>query len=87
MWKYIVATGIGIVVALVIRAGAGDVWRKIVFYGGAVTIIFLKITGIFATAISWPYAIVLGAVGVITDAQSTAIDDERALTLMSNGSK
>jgi len=86
MWKYIITFGIGLVVAQVLRAGPGDVWRKVVFYGGAMAIIILKVTGIFATAVSWPYVVVLGAVGVITDASSTAIDDARAFPNTANRS-
>jgi len=85
-WKYILTFVALVVVAEVIRAGPGDIWRKIVFYGGAAAIVVLKISGLFITAISWWYVLILGAVGVVTDASSTAIDDARAIPLSSNRS-
>lgn len=80
MGKYLATAAILIAAALVIRAGAGDTVKKTIFYGGAVGLAVLKAIGFISTAaLSWPFIILLGIAGAVTDVSSTAIDDSRAI--------
>src|SRR5690349_22644752 len=51
-----------------------DAWRKLVFYGGAATIIGLKAYGTFAKRVPWWLVIVLAGIGIITDRKSTRLN-------------
>lgn len=41
--------------------------KKILFFGGAILVLVLKVYGLIATALAWPFAIILGFIGVITE--------------------
>jgi len=47
-----------------------DAWRKLVFYGGAATIIGLKAYGTFAKRVPWWLVIVLAGIGIITEPET-----------------
>lgn len=45
----------------------GETLRKIIFYGGALAIVGVKVYGVAAKKVPWWLAIVLGGIGVITE--------------------
>jgi hypothetical protein len=73
---YLIGGGGLLALALTLRAGTGELWRKLIFYGGAVSLGALKVFGIISSgALAWPFIILLGAIGIITDPGTTATSD------------
>ena len=59
------------VIIFVVHAGVSDVWRKTLFYGGAVLALALKAAG-WVVALPWGFAPVLAIIGVLTEPDTTA---------------